>query len=82
MDKALLKNEWIYVELKLSIGFETAENVTKWSSTEMGIHVWKETNNTNEDVIFSNPYTGITPFNTDFLLVGPSLYHLLNFVAF
>jgi len=46
MDKALLKNEWIY------------ENVIKrLRSTEMGIHVLKEKSNTNEDVIFTNPYS-------------------------
>jgi hypothetical protein len=54
MDKALLKNEWIYVEFKLR-GFP--ENVIKGlRSIEMGIHVLKEKSNTNEDVIFTNPY--------------------------
>ncbi|RHN60432.1 putative leucine-rich repeat domain, L domain-containing protein [Medicago truncatula] len=58
MDKALLKNEWIYVELKLQSRIWMPENVLKMlRSTEMGIHVCKEKNNTNEDVIFTNPYS-------------------------
>ncbi|KEH29802.1 functional resistance protein KR1, putative [Medicago truncatula] len=50
MDKAHLKNEWIYVEFKLHY-------YKGLRSTEMGIHVLKEKNNTNEDVIFTNPYS-------------------------
>ena len=57
MDKALLKNEWIYVEFKLHFLSWISENVIERLSTEMGIHVWKEKNNTYEDVISTNPYT-------------------------
>ncbi|KEH29794.1 NB-ARC domain protein [Medicago truncatula] len=58
MDKALLKNEWIYVELKFHFFIGIPENVIQGlRSAKMGIHVCKEKNNTNEDVIFTNPYS-------------------------
>ncbi|KEH29803.1 disease resistance protein (TIR-NBS-LRR class) [Medicago truncatula] len=57
LDKALLKNEWIYVELKLQFSWIPENIIKRLRSTEMGIHVRKEKNNTNEDVIFTNPYS-------------------------
>ncbi|XP_039689130.1 disease resistance protein RUN1 isoform X3 [Medicago truncatula] len=54
---ALLKNEWIYVEFKVQFSRMPADVVQRLRSTEMGIHVLKEKNNTNEDVIFINPYS-------------------------
>ena len=59
MDKELLKNEWIHVELNLENKWnfnlsETEINILR--SVQMGIHVWKEKSNTEEDVIFTDPY--------------------------
>jgi len=59
MDKELLKNEWIHVELQLENlwNFNLSETEIKiLKSVQMGIHVWKENSNTEEDVIFTNPY--------------------------
>lgn len=47
MDKALLKNEWIHVQIYF-------ENVLYHA--KKGIHVLKEKSNKDEDVIFTNPY--------------------------
>ncbi|AES76050.2 putative TIR domain, P-loop containing nucleoside triphosphate hydrolase [Medicago truncatula] len=47
MDKALLKNEWIHVQIYF-------ENVLYHA--KKGIHVRKEKSNKDEDVIFTNPY--------------------------
>nr|WIL60024.1 nodulation protein [Melilotus officinalis] len=84
LDEALLKNEWIQVEINLSDDFcyvpsdssHEDEEITlefdsyreEWNtlgsyyrkfkySAEMGIHVWKEKNNTEDNVIFTNPYS-------------------------
>jgi hypothetical protein len=60
MDKVLSKNEWIHVELKLddwsyNIIFE--EDLNKiFRSAQMGIHVLMEKSNTEENVVFTDPY--------------------------
>jgi len=58
LDKALLENEWIYVELKLvgSLRDPSEDEIRTLSSAQMGIHVLKEKSSTEEDVIFSDPY--------------------------
>jgi len=58
MDKALLKNEWIHVELRFRISNTIPENdkIKILRRFQMGIHVLKEKSNTDEDVIFTNPY--------------------------
>ncbi|RHN52354.1 putative TIR domain, P-loop containing nucleoside triphosphate hydrolase [Medicago truncatula] len=53
MDKTLLKNEWIHVELRYRIIYDKIKILR---SAQMGIHVLKEKSNTDEDVIFTNPY--------------------------
>ncbi|AES76172.1 putative TIR domain, P-loop containing nucleoside triphosphate hydrolase [Medicago truncatula] len=54
MDNALLKNEWIHIELKLE-NFNLPEiEIKKLSSAQIGIHVLKEKSNTDEDMIFSS----------------------------
>ena len=53
LDEALLKNEWIHVELKLS---ESLWNQRKDEIRIMGIHVLKEKSSMEEDVIFTDPY--------------------------
>ncbi|RHN52420.1 hypothetical protein MtrunA17_Chr6g0480351 [Medicago truncatula] len=58
MDKELLKNEWIHVELKLtSICSPPEEVIKKLRSSQMGIHVLKKKSNMDEeDVVFTDPY--------------------------
>jgi len=57
LDKALLKNEWIHVELNVDSEDEDEKNKIL-RKAQMGIHVWKEKRNTEEDyVIFTNPYS-------------------------
>ncbi|XP_039682531.1 disease resistance protein RPV1 isoform X1 [Medicago truncatula] len=60
MDKALLKTEWIHVELnfiKSVWNKSICDRVTeKLSSAQMGIHVSKEKSNAEENVIFTDPY--------------------------
>jgi hypothetical protein len=52
LEKALSKNEWIHMELKLDIMFEEKRNSL---CAKFGIHVLKEENNL-EDIKFTNPY--------------------------
>ncbi|AES76653.2 disease resistance protein (TIR-NBS-LRR class) [Medicago truncatula] len=58
MDKALLENEWIRVELELkSFNLSEEEKNEMLRSAQMGIHVLKEKNNAEEEnVIFTDPY--------------------------
>ena len=59
MDKALLKNEWIHVELNFvkSVWNKWIRVKTeKLSSAQMGIHVRKEKSNAEENVIFTDPH--------------------------
>jgi len=61
MDKGLLKNEWIHVELKLEDywNFFTSEEekIQILRSAQIGIHLWKEKSNTEEqNVVFTDPY--------------------------
>nr|WIL60023.1 nodulation protein [Melilotus officinalis] len=63
LEEVLLENEWITVMLKL-------ENVdddddAKDRNVQMGIHVWMEKNNMEEDVIFTNPYSSDTEEEDD-----------------
>lgn len=75
MDKALFKNKWIYVEFKFHFFIGIPENVIKGlRSTEMGIHVWKEKNNTNEDVIFTNPFSSMRKLD-EYLNASLSQFH-------
>ena len=62
--EAFKSNEWNYVELKWKIYYWSDTEEEGFSDTEddfsaqfiMGIHVLKERSNTEEDVIFTNPY--------------------------
>ena len=60
MDKVLSKNEWIHVELKLddwSLNRLSEEEMNKiFRSAQMGIHVLMEKSNTEENVVFTDPY--------------------------
>ena len=61
MEKGLLKNEWIHVELKLNYWsinqLSKEEKNKKLSSVQMGIHVLMEKSNTEEEnVVFTDPY--------------------------
>lgn len=55
LDEALLKNEWIHVELKLleSLWNPRKDEIQILRSTQMRIHMLKEKINMEEDVIFS-----------------------------
>ncbi|KEH20184.1 disease resistance protein (TIR-NBS-LRR class) [Medicago truncatula] len=60
-EKGLLKNEWIHVEFKLDDWtleqFSEEENNKILSGVQMGIHVWNEKSNTDEEnVVFTDPY--------------------------
>jgi len=66
MDKAPLKNEWIHVKLKLTIGDEFSDmmeddfredDIQILRSVQMGIHVLKEKSNTEENVIVTTQNT-------------------------
>jgi len=57
MDNALLQNEWIHVELKLTMeDNDISDNINILRTAQMGIHVLKEKSNTEENVIFTSPY--------------------------
>ncbi|XP_039682548.1 disease resistance-like protein CSA1 [Medicago truncatula] len=60
MDKALLKNEWIHVELNFvkNVWNKSICVTEKLSSAQMGIHVRKEKSNAEENVIFTDPHRG------------------------
>jgi hypothetical protein len=67
MDKVLLKNEWIHVKFTLQgrdyRHFNISEEEKKkiLSNVQMGIHVWKEKSNTEEEnVVFTDPYISKT----------------------
>ncbi|KAL5079381.1 hypothetical protein RYX36_007802 [Vicia faba] len=58
LKEALLKNEWIHMELKLESYSKLADDndeMRKSLHTKFGIHVFKEENNL-EDIEFTNPY--------------------------
>jgi hypothetical protein len=62
MEKGLLKNEWIHVEFKLdsyywNLDVSEEEKNKILRRAQMGIHVWKEKSNTEEEnVVFTDPY--------------------------
>ncbi|XP_039691085.1 disease resistance protein RUN1 [Medicago truncatula] len=59
MEKGLLKNEWIHVEFKV----KDRDNII-FRNAQMGIHVWKEKSNTEEEnVVFIDPYIRKTKSN-------------------
>ena len=61
MDKGLLKNEWIHVEFKLK-----DDDDIIFRNAQMGIHVWKEKSNTEEEnVVFTDPYIRKTKSDED-----------------
>ncbi|MCH90968.1 disease resistance-like protein [Trifolium medium] len=60
LDEALLRNEWIHVEVKLEssqfcISYQDA-NMKLACCTQIGITAFKEKSRIEEDVIFTNPY--------------------------
>ncbi|RHN60436.1 putative TIR domain, winged helix-turn-helix DNA-binding domain-containing protein [Medicago truncatula] len=71
MDKALLKNEWIYVEFSIQVSEYLNKRLRR---ADMGIHVLKEKNNTNEDVIFTNPYSRKRKFD-EYVAASLSEFH-------
>jgi hypothetical protein len=50
LKQEILKNEWIHVEVELM------HKISDDDDPQMGIHVFKEKENMEADVIFSNPY--------------------------
>jgi hypothetical protein len=77
MNKGPLKNEWIHVKLIVD-GFSSMmvdalreDEIQILRSVQMGIHVLKERSNTEENVIFTNPYRKYS--NTSLSQFEPSL---------
>ncbi|XP_024630774.1 TMV resistance protein N [Medicago truncatula] len=60
LEEALLKNEWIHVELKfgscLDLKCSQDSNMKLSCITQIGIHMFKEKRSMEEDVVFTNPY--------------------------
>ncbi|KEH16206.1 disease resistance protein (TIR-NBS-LRR class) [Medicago truncatula] len=73
MEKALLKNEWIHVELNFvkNVWNKGIQVIEKLSSAQMGIHVRMEKSNAEENVIFTDPHREYR--NTSLLQFEPPL---------
>ncbi|XP_039682539.1 disease resistance protein RPV1 [Medicago truncatula] len=60
MDEAILRNEWIHVELNFvkNVWNKSIHVTEKLSSAQIGIHVRMEKSNAEENVIFTDPHRG------------------------
>ncbi|KAK2351441.1 hypothetical protein QL285_097257 [Trifolium repens] len=69
VDQAILKNEWCHVEVQLIQDNEYDSDETVWlndANPEMGLHVLKEKETMEADVIFTNPFGQKKPKSRDY----------------